>query len=168
MEQNTFFRKIRNLCLQTSELQNITFSLSQTCWDTLYITHNNFVYFSGIQRTLQKSLKFCSICNFIWPIYKWFSIAIIIQFQHFRLRPAQLCFLNQCHYRIWLLINFTICGPKYLFSPKKYRKCIHDNWVKCQKSLQKPLCCKMEFLVCFGNLWKFPNWKLYSIIMDRY
>ena len=37
MEQNTFFRKIRNLRLQTSELQNITFSLSQTCWDTLYL-----------------------------------------------------------------------------------------------------------------------------------
>ena len=28
--------KIRNLRLQTSELQNIAFSLSQTCWDTLY------------------------------------------------------------------------------------------------------------------------------------
>ena len=28
-----FFRKIRNLRWQTSELQNIT---SQTCWDTLY------------------------------------------------------------------------------------------------------------------------------------
>ena len=39
MEQNTFFweiRKIRNLRWQTSELQNITFSLSQACWDTLY------------------------------------------------------------------------------------------------------------------------------------
>ena len=36
MEQNTFFRKIRNLRWQTSELQNIVFSLSQTCWDTLY------------------------------------------------------------------------------------------------------------------------------------
>ena len=36
MEQNTFFRKIRNLRWQTSELQNIAFSLSQTCWDTLY------------------------------------------------------------------------------------------------------------------------------------
>ena len=36
MEQNTFFHKIRNLRWQTSELQTITFSLSQTCWDTLY------------------------------------------------------------------------------------------------------------------------------------
>ena len=36
MEQNTFFRKIRNLRWQTSELQNITFCQSQTCWDTLY------------------------------------------------------------------------------------------------------------------------------------
>ena len=31
LEQNTFFRKIRSLRLQTSELQNITFSISQTC-----------------------------------------------------------------------------------------------------------------------------------------
>ena len=39
MEQNTFFRKIRNLRLQTSELQNMTSSLSQTCWDTLYVMY---------------------------------------------------------------------------------------------------------------------------------
>ena len=37
MEQNTFFRKLRILRLQTSELQNITFRLFQTCWDTLYM-----------------------------------------------------------------------------------------------------------------------------------
>ena len=41
LEQNTFFRKICNLRLQTSELQNITFSLSQTCWDTLYTMLGN-------------------------------------------------------------------------------------------------------------------------------
>ena len=35
MEPNTFFRKFRNLRLQTFELQYITFSLFQTCWDTL-------------------------------------------------------------------------------------------------------------------------------------
>ena len=35
LEHNTIFRKIRNLRLKTSELQNITLSLFQTCWDTL-------------------------------------------------------------------------------------------------------------------------------------
>ena len=44
MEQNTFFRKIHNLCWQTSELQNIVFSLSQTCWDTLYYLRCVVVY----------------------------------------------------------------------------------------------------------------------------
>ena len=53
MEQNTFYRKIRNLRLQTSELQNITFSLSQTCWDTLYTIYlsmykKSFVYVATI------------------------------------------------------------------------------------------------------------------------
>ena len=43
MEQNTFFRKIRNRRWQTSELQNIVFSLSQTCWDTLYYTEYTMI-----------------------------------------------------------------------------------------------------------------------------
>ena len=54
MEQNTFLRKIRNLRWQTSELQNIVFGLSQTCWDNLYVIFvgalriwHNFLYMNS-------------------------------------------------------------------------------------------------------------------------
>ena len=53
MEQNTCFRNIRNLRWQASELQNIAFSLSQTCWEPCmyyslkYITYERFVEREG-------------------------------------------------------------------------------------------------------------------------
>ena len=127
-----------------------------------------FLYFSGFKRALQKSLKFCPISHFIWQIFKWISLSIIIQFGHFRLWTAQLCLINQCHYRICLFINFTPCEPKYLFSWKKSGKCVEKNWVQYKKSLWIYVCGQMECLVCFGYLWKLSNWELYSVFVERY
>ena len=56
MEQNTFFRKIRNLRWQTSELQNITFCQSQTYWDTLYQI-SNYIPSIGAKNEPKAKLK---------------------------------------------------------------------------------------------------------------